>query len=780
MKKLLMVIGILVGLLVIVAIAAPFFVDVDKYRPQIVQKANESLNGKLELGKLSLSLWGQIRVQVDGLKLDDARGNPVISVKDAYFHIPLSSVLSGSPSVILSLQQPNLNVVKEKNGKLNVMGLMKPSTGAPSQPQAAPQARQGEVKLPGMATRARAGLEIRNANLSYRDEVSGMKTQVKELDVIAHDISLSHKMTLEVSANLNSEGGVQVKGPARLNATADPKVSGGKFESVDVAARVNLDDLEIRMPGVFEKQKGVDAHADLNLKVSTDAAQIEKMTIQFFNAQINGKGSVTRLASGPTVDLQMKSNTIELKPWVQLVPMLKQYDLGGSADLSAEAHGPSDKLGYKALFQIKGLTAKAPNLKTQPRIDATVSVITDQVDRLLLTMKAPGNELSVSGKVIGFKAPRLNLEVSSGGMDLDQLIEFPSAAAKEEKQAATSKSGTGRPAPQADYDAMLAPVRENKALQSMIANIGVNIRSIKTRGVNLTDVAGKISMRDLVASVDSFGLKVFGGTVKANASTNLRPKAPTYKFGTSVAGLDIQQAVASQYQFFKNTVLGKASLDMNGEGASFNPTPAISNLKAKGKMKVQNATLTTVDVGKIVSEGLGGAIAKVSDKVPGMKGKQVGLPGGQSKYELISSDFSISDGRFSAPNFVGKAVPHQGIDLKGDVAVGLKDQSLKANLQVIDTYNLTHARDIAVAIGGSQVEHVLAEGNGPVKFPITVGCTLSAPCYSYTQVAEYFVKIAMSNATGALKKNAARSLIKQAPPGVQDQLQNLGKKFFGH
>src|SRR3954469_23274715 len=98
-KKILIAIGALFALFIAAAIAVPLFVDVDKYRPQIVGKANEYLNGKLELGKLSLSLWGQVKVGIDGLKITDAKGTQVMGVKDAFFHMPFSSILTGSPSL---------------------------------------------------------------------------------------------------------------------------------------------------------------------------------------------------------------------------------------------------------------------------------------------------------------------------------------------------------------------------------------------------------------------------------------------------------------------------------------------------------------------------------------------------------------------------------------------------------------------------------------------------------------------------------------------------------
>jgi hypothetical protein len=67
-------------------------VDVDKYRPQIVSKANEQLNGKLELGQLKLSLWGRVKIDINGLKLSDAAGKNIISVQDASFNLPFLSL----------------------------------------------------------------------------------------------------------------------------------------------------------------------------------------------------------------------------------------------------------------------------------------------------------------------------------------------------------------------------------------------------------------------------------------------------------------------------------------------------------------------------------------------------------------------------------------------------------------------------------------------------------------------------------------------------------------
>ncbi|NBU22026.1 hypothetical protein EBS43_11555, partial [bacterium] len=97
-------------------------------------------------------------------------------------------------------------------------------------------------------------------------------------------------------------------------------------------------------------------------------------------------------------------------------------------------------------------------------------------------------------------------------------------------------------------------------------------------------------------------------------------------------------------------------------------------------------------------------------------------------------------------------------------------------------YNLTHVRDISVDQLGVSVEHVFADGSAPISLPIHVGCKLTAPCYSYTEIPEYLTKIALKNvgkaasqrASQEAKKKAQEVIQQMAPPAVQEKL----KRFF--
>ena len=819
MKKLAKFLGIFLALIFVAILVIPFVVDVDKYRPQIVQVANDNINGKLEIGKLKLSLWGKILVKIDGVKLFDAHQNKLVSVEEAYFHIPFLSLLSGSPELTFKMEKPQILVVKDKAGKLNLMSLMKTkpalapaipagtpagkaasaagkAAGAPPaeapQPTAAPaQASSSPTKLalPAIAVRARLGVEIRNALLTYNDLGTGVKSETDQLNLVIRDISLSRPTELELWANLNTTMAkvFSVKGPARIKAELKPTVSGGEFQKAELKVDTNFDDLDISVPGAFQKAKGIATNAHIEATVTPKDATVEKFDVHFHNAEIKITAQVLDYPN-TKVKATIASNSISMAPWTELLPALKGFDLSGTLQLKAAADGPTDKLAYSADITLANLSAKAPMLKGKPEINAEIHVITDQVKALAMSFKAPGCDLRVTGNVVSFTKPRVALNINSPGLDLDKAIDFPPPAAKKGASILTLENEAGAATKEgevANFDAMLAPLRASEPLREMIMNIGVSINNLKAKGMLINSINSSFTFKNLVANLEKFEMALFKGKISAKLVADMKPAAPTYTLNATIQNLDLKEAVTSSMEMFKNTVYGKLNMTTSGNGSSFNPDQAKQHLNLKGKLTVTDAVFASMDIGKMVSEGIASGMSKVGDKIPALKGKKApGLPNKDAHYDSISSDFSIAGGKFSAPNFYAKASKGSSVDLKGATEFGLIDQSIHAKWDVIDSQNLTKARDISVDISGTKVDHILAKGNDPVSFPVTVSGTLAAPVYSYSEVPEYFAKIAMGNvasaAKGRVKDEAIKRVSDLAPAPAKNLIQGLGKKLFGH
>jgi AsmA protein len=288
MKKIVLILGGLVALLVVAAVAVPLFVDVDRYRPQLVEKVNSMIDGRLELGKLKLSLWGRVKVDVAGLELQDAKNRKVVSVADASFVLPFSSVLSGSPRLTLLMVKPTISIVRDLKGELNVMTLVKKSSKSEPAPSAG-EPRTSEVQIPAIAARARLGLEIQDGSLSFLDEKAKFESKVDRLQVRLKDASVIHPTQIEVEALLDTKVGEQVRvaGPVRLDLDTTPVLSGSELKEMGASIQVSADQLDIEMPGLFKKKKGIPLSVAGKLALGSSEVRVDSLTAKFHNAELS-------------------------------------------------------------------------------------------------------------------------------------------------------------------------------------------------------------------------------------------------------------------------------------------------------------------------------------------------------------------------------------------------------------------------------------------------------------------------------------------------------------
>lgn len=803
LKKVLIGMGAFLGLLLVSLIVIPLVVNVDQYRPQILQIANERLNGKLDIGKLSLSLWGKIEIDIDGITLTDTSGNQLVSVKETYAHIALLSFLKGQPRLIFKMDRPDLKIVKDKSGKLNLLNLVKPAppgqpvTSAPSsEPTSNPNApaEKGEIPMISLIAAAGVDVELINAQLNFRDLSSGFTQDVKDFNLILQDISMSRPMNVVSFADIKTSVGdtVQIAGPFRLDGVITPQFNGSEFQKADINLDVGMSDLTIDVGNTFSKAKGIPFIIKTNISAAANELNIEKLLLNFHNAILELSLRVNDLQNvSPGIDLNLSSNPIDLSSWDKLVPALNAFDLEGRMDLKAKAKGPTSKLEYNAQLDVIDIVANTPGLQAKPKMQVHVDLETNFLKKAAFNLESPGTDLAVLATVKSFTAPVVNVNIDSRGIDLDQLLPppppTPSAPANSgagagkgsESSNSNSASTPASKEPATDVDKSLEPLRNNQMLRALLASVKVRIGKFKGFKVEADNIAVDFSLKQLLATLERFELGVFGGKVKANAGVDLKPPMPTYNMKLDVSNIDMKTAVASTVESLKNTMFGKLSLGGAGSGRSLNSDKILTNLSLAGNFKIADAEFATIDVGAMVAQAINEAVQKLVEKIPPLKDKKVeNLNNYKSRYQTVSSDFTLKNGVFLAPNFKTVSYKNQGIDLEGRTEVDLVNDKLKADWYVIDTYNATKAQDVNIDMSGVKVEHVLAEKGKPVGFPIKVGCKMSAPCYDYKSVPDHFTKIALANSkqvvSGRLKEET-KKVEKQA----KEELKKHEKKIKG-
>lgn len=797
-KRLMVGVGIVAGLFVLILTLVPLLVDIDSYRPQIVEAANRQMNGKLELGKLSLSLWRGVRVRAEGISVKGPGGDPVVGAKDVDLRVGLFSLLSGAPHVTLWLESPEVNLSRDRKGRWNVLSLLKkPEGAAPTEPEpSAPQAEERPAEkggfVQGLVARARLGLDVHRATVVYTDAMTGTKSRFDDLSLVAEDLSLTRPTTVELTAQVDTRvgEGTRVSGPLVVTASGKPEISGGELVSSDLTLAVDLTRLTVSVPGTFEKAAGVAARAEAAVRYAPASVAIQSLKVALHNAEIEGKGTISRLdplpdgTRDPVVDFDLVSKPIALAPWGKLLPAARAYQLAGEARLTAGMKGPVSQKGYYADFTLVGASLAVPALGARPKLEAELKVRPNRVERLLIAVTGPGSDMRLVASATDFTAPKFEAELTSKGFDLDAW--FPPAAKGKDKGKGTAGAGgpasAGEGAGKAktsDYDAALAPVRGNDSLKAASGTIRLSLARIKSNGAEFRDVAGQARLARLGLDLDRLSLKAFDGSIAMKGRVDLAPRTPAYSLGVDVKGLNLQKAIESQFAPFKNTLVGIASYEMRLQGASFNPDKAKPSLKGSGKMSVAKAAFNTIDIGKVAADAINQALAKIEAQLPGAKLKIQAPANQRSEYESMTADFEIGGGKFRSPNFFAKAAPGKGLDVRGATTVGLVDQSLDARWEILDTHNLTKARDVSVNVAGTPVNNILAEGGGVVKLPVHVTGTVTDPKVNYLGVPEALAKVALDNVKRAGEERAKQELKKAAEQQIKKAAPELEKALKG-
>ena len=205
MKKVLWIVGGLIGLLIVVALAAPFFVDLNDYKAEIAAKAKEATGRDLAIdGDISLSILPTPGVVIHGLRFGNAPGGSqpdMATLESATVKVAIMPYLTSNTVEVeeVVLEKPTFVFEKLKDGSGNwqiAPQAAAPEAGVTPEPSAAPAADEKPMSV------VIKSASIEGGTLIYRDLVAGTEQKVENLNI---DLSLD-----SLTGPFQAEGGATV------------------------------------------------------------------------------------------------------------------------------------------------------------------------------------------------------------------------------------------------------------------------------------------------------------------------------------------------------------------------------------------------------------------------------------------------------------------------------------------------------------------------------------------------------------------------------------------
>ena len=410
MSRTLKVIGIVIVVLILLVVIAPFLIPVNHFRPEIEEQASAALGRKVEVGNLSLSLFSG-SLGADNLSIaDDPKFSnaPFLTAKSLKVGVEMQPLIFSKTLIVTDvvIDSPQVSLIRNAGGDWNYSTLG--ASPAKAQAQAAPA---GKSATPASAPASGAPpsftvqkLELKNGQITVSSVGSQKKSSYSNLNVTASNVSLVSKFPVTVTADLPGGGNFKVDGNCgplnQTNSVLTP-----------VDAKLTVTSLNLATTGFLDPSAGLGGILDLNGNIaSQNGSASTKGTAKLSKALLVAGG--TPAAEPVTVNFDTKydlvKNTGVLNPSVLKIGTAA-LNLSGTYEIPAQGAILHIKVDGQSL-PAKDLQAFLPALGVNLPKGASLQQGTLSTS---LNINGPTDKLVTSGNVGLFGAKLAGFDLGS-------------------------------------------------------------------------------------------------------------------------------------------------------------------------------------------------------------------------------------------------------------------------------------------------------------------------------------------------------------------------------
>ena len=236
-KKLLFVLGGVAGLIVILLVAIPLLIDVNRYRGLIEGKAQEALGREVRLGEMKLSLLPSVAVRIDDLAigaLPEEGGGDLLTARRVRVGVQLLPLMRKQLKVTsIVVDSPQLTVSRDSQGRWNVQRLVATDNAAEDAATATASGRP-DFQIDS--------LRITKGQLIIRDEAGGgppLQATLTDVRIELNDVNPGRPIEFELSTSWEEIPGAEIEVTGQVG-----PLFPDEGEAIQVLAAVNVSHID--------------------------------------------------------------------------------------------------------------------------------------------------------------------------------------------------------------------------------------------------------------------------------------------------------------------------------------------------------------------------------------------------------------------------------------------------------------------------------------------------------------------------------------------------------
>jgi len=520
MRKIAIVIGIVV-LVIVVAVGVIFATfNPNDYRGTVQTKLEQQLNRKVSLGDMSLGLF-PLRFRVANLSIaDDPKfGNrPFIQTQELSVSVKLLPLLSKSVEVeSLTLERPSVELIKNAQGVWNCASL------GQNAPATAPPAASGGQQF------SLGELAIDDGLVAITDlQDRKPRTVYNNINLKLTDFAPNTPFNLNASVHLPGSGSQEVQlqgkgGPlSHTNPASTPFKGTLELKGVEIGelqkflqtpALVNTDGVLSGHTDISSVNGNLSANGQMNLDkpklhgidvgypinvdydvsddLVNDLLKINKGAIKLGPTPVSVTGTMNSKPTPAQVDMELKASSVSISEIARLaaaagVAFAPGTTVTGQINADIKAQGASDKPALNGTLagnnlQISGKEiAKPVQIKT---VNITLTPADINSDNFNVTSGGTTAAVQFSMKQYTSNSPQVNSTVRAPQAALPDLLSMAKAYGV---TSLDKISGSGNLALDMSAAGPLQSISSDQIMKALNGTININFNSVRYAGVDIS------------------------------------------------------------------------------------------------------------------------------------------------------------------------------------------------------------------------------------------------------------------------------------------------------
>jgi AsmA protein len=711
MKRTILILAGIFGLLLVAALTVPFFVPKSVYKAQIEKAATGALNRDVLLtGDVGVSVFPRISVSVGGVTVANPEGFTapnMIEAGELRGSVKWMPLLSRRVEVQeLSFVDATVQLEKLADGRTNW------DFGTSSAEETAPSGNGGGVS----ASIGKASLK--NASLTYADRAAGTEYALKDLNLEASmqgfDKPLKAKadgvfqdQAFDIDVMIDTPEQLQNGTPASVDAKLDSKLATGTFDgSVTLGDAPALDGaFSLNAPNLAEVAKFASVELPVNIAPlgagnmkGSVSGPFDALTIKFDGLDLKGDlldlgftGTVV-LEDSPAVDGQLQAaapNTGELLK--QMGIEVPAEDALEKVNIAGRVSGPADALSLTGLdIEHSGALLNASykgdvSLAGNGHLNGTIDASSDELRALLAaadmdmpegdTLKSFATAGAVSGSFKTLAISNLDFELDdiratgtagldlsgakprlTGDLDMGELDLSPFLAEEDQQKK-----------PQQPMEGWSKEPLDLAGLKAVDADLKIKTTTLTLGNVVLKNAQVNAVLKDGKLNADLPAFNAFGGSWAGKMNLDASAAKPALGLDMTGDSVGVSSLLGTLAGFEKLTGTGTFAVSATSTGTSIDEI--MKGLNGKVSTQLNDGAIKGLNVAQLVRSKDSLLQALTSGQLQSLDFASALSPEAETDFSSFDTVLSVKNGVANV-DLMKLLSPVLGIDGTGNINLG--------------------------------------------------------------------------------------------------------------